>query len=183
MPKSDLQYYPPTDNASRPPTTQQANWQPPLPSLRSTHVQPQEAMEEVARFDAVLEKILRQKEIAGEHAARQAITRTQHEEPAKKAEAAKKAKAAKKAEAAKKTEAAKKAEAAKAETDRALGARGRTYLRATLCSHKVWWIEVPGRSRCEYHSYSKNAYRNPFRFRCPECRSIACGLCLKKLKR
>lgn len=163
MPEYDLQYYPPihtsTDNASRPPTTQQANWQPPLPSLRSTHVQAQEAREEVARFDTVLEEILRQKEIAGEHAARQAITRIQHEE------------------------AAKKAEAAKAETDQASVTRGRSYTRAPLCNHQVRWISVPGRSRCEYHSYSKNAYRNPFRFRCPECETVACGLCMKKLKR
>lgn len=163
MPEYDLQYYPhihtSTDNASRPPTTQQANWQPPLPSLRSTHVQTQEAREEVARFDTVLEEILRQKEIAGEHAARQAITRIQHEE------------------------AAKKAEAAKAETDQASVTRGRSYTRAPLCSHQVRWISVPGRSCCEYHSYSKNAYRNPFRFRCPECKTVACGLCMKKLKR
>jgi hypothetical protein len=162
MSKYDLQYYPhvptSTDNASRPPTTQQAN-RPPLPTLRSTHVQAQEAREEAARFDAVLEEILRQKEIAGEHAAKQASTRIQHEETAKKVEAA------------------------KAETDQASVTRSRSYAHAPLCSHQVWWISVPGRSRCEHHSYSKNAYRNPFRFRCPECKTIACGLCMKKLKR
>lgn len=163
MPEYDLQYYPhiqtSTDNVSRPPTTQQANWQPPLLSLRSTHVQAQEAREEMARFDAVPEEILRQKEIAVEHAARQAITGKQHEE------------------------AAKKVEAAKAETIQVSVTRGRSYARAPLCSHQIRWISVPGRSSCEYHSYSKNAYRNPFRFRCPECKTVACGLCMKKLKR
>ncbi|KAF2804524.1 uncharacterized protein BDZ99DRAFT_147094 [Mytilinidion resinicola] len=168
MPEYDLQYYPyiqtSMDNASRPPTTQQSN-RPPLPTLRSTHVQAQEAREEVARFDAVLQEILRQKEIAGEHAARQAITRIQHKEAAKKADPA------------------KKVEAAKAETDQASVTRSRSYARAPLCSHQVRWISVPGRSRCEYHSYSKNAYINPFRFRCPEYKTVACGLCMKKLKR
>lgn len=92
MPEHDPQHYPhihtSTDNGSRPPTTQQANWQPPLPSLQSTHVQAQEARDEVARFDTVLAKILRQKEIAVEHTARQATTTKQHEEAAKKAKAA-----------------------------------------------------------------------------------------------
>jgi len=175
MPEYDLQYHPHihnyTDNASKPPTTQQANWQPPLPSLRSTHVQAQEVREEVARFDAVLEEIWRQKEIAGEHVARQAMTRIQHEESAKNAKAAKKA------------EAAKKVEATKAETDQDSLTQDRSYTRTPLCSHKVRWISVPGRSRCEYHSYSKKAYINPFRFRCPECSTIACGLCMKKIKR
>ncbi|KAH8647451.1 hypothetical protein BGZ60DRAFT_423863 [Tricladium varicosporioides] len=176
MSEYDLQYHPHvhnlTNNASRLPTMQQANWQPLLPSLRSTHVQAKEAREEVARFNAVLEKILRQKEIAGEHATRQA--RIQPDEAAEKAEAATKAEAAMKAEAAKK---------AKTKSDQASVTRGRRYIRDPLCSHHVWWISVPGRSRCEYHSYSKNAYRNPFRFKCPECKTIACGLCMKKLKR
>lgn len=169
IPEYDPQLYPgvraSTDNTSRPPTTQQANWQPPLLSLRSTHTQAKEVREEIARFDAVLEEILRQKKIAEEHAARQAVTRKQQEEVAKKAEAA------------------------KAETDQlqrctqASVTQSRNHTRAPLCSHKVFWISVPGRSRCEYHSYSPRSYRNPFRFRCPICRTIACGLCMKKLKR
>lgn len=167
MPESDLQHDPPMhaspDHASGPPTTQLAKWQqPPLPSLRPTRVQAQEvqAREEGARFDAVLADIRRQKEIAGEHAARQAVTGIQHEEAAGEAEVA-----------------------ATAESDQASVTRGRSCTRAALCGHQVRWISVPGRSRCEYHLYSKNAYRNPFRFRCPECKTVACGLCMKKLKR
>lgn len=173
IPEYDPQHYPQhypgvrasTDNTSGPPTTQQANWQPPLLSLRSTHTQAEEVREEIARFDAVLEEILRQKNIAEEHAARQAVTRKQQEEVAKKAEAA------------------------KAETDQlqrctqASVTQSRSYTQAPLCSHRVFWISVPGRSRCAYHSYSPRSYRNPFRFRCPGCKTIACGLCMKKLKR
>jgi hypothetical protein len=87
MPEYDLQYYPlvraSTDNAA---TMQQANWEPPLPYLQSTHAQVQKGTE-AARFDAVLEELLRQREIAGELAARQAITKVQ-QEPAEEAGAA-----------------------------------------------------------------------------------------------
>jgi len=156
MPRNDLQYYPQIIFlwTMRPPTTQQANWQPPIYPCASP------TREEVDRFDRVLEEILRQKEIAGQHAARQAITRIQHEEIAKKVEAAE-----------------------KAELNQASVTQDQSYTQASFCSHQVWWTPVPGRSRCEYHSYVKNAYRNSSRFRCTKCRTIACGLCRKKLKR
>ncbi|OCL05951.1 hypothetical protein AOQ84DRAFT_441163 [Glonium stellatum] len=169
IPEYNPQHYPgiraSTDNTSRPLTTQQANWQPPLLNLRSTHMQAEEVRKEIARFDAVLEEILRQKKIAEKHAVSQAATRKQQEKVARKAEVA------------------------KAETNQlqrrtqASVTQSRSRTRTPLCSHRVFWVSVPGRSRCAHHSYSPDSYRNPFRFRCPGCNTIACGLCMKKLKR
>jgi len=161
MSDCNLQCHPfvrvPTDNTA---TMQQANWQPPLPYLQSTHAQAQRARE-AARFDAVLEEIQRQKEIAGELAARQAIANVQQEQ----------------------------AEEAEAETDHLQWStqpsmtQREKKIPARFCSHQARWISVPGRSRCEWHVYRENAYRNNSRYRCPGCKTIACGLCMKKLKR
>lgn len=129
MSDCNLQYHPfvrvPIDNTA---TMQQANWQPPLPYLRSTHAQAQKARE-AARFDAVLEEIKRQKEIAGELAARQAITNVQQEQ----------------------------VEEAEAETDHLQWfiqpsmVQREKKIPTRFCSHQTRWISVPGRSRCEWH--------------------------------
>jgi hypothetical protein len=169
MPKYDPQHYlgvcASTDNAVMPPTPQQANGLSPPLSLRSTTPEAEEVRSEVARFDAVLEKIQEQRMLAEELAARQAVTRKQQKKVSKKAEVA------------------------KAETDR-LQMRTRTsttnsqkYTQVSLCTHRVYWTPVAGRSRCGYHSYSPGGYRNPFRFQCPGCNTVACGHCLKKLRR
>ncbi|KAF1938812.1 hypothetical protein EJ02DRAFT_272056 [Clathrospora elynae] len=169
LPEYDPQHCPgvcaSTDNALTPLTMQQADRLSPPLCLQSTHTQAKGVKSEVARFDAVLEKIQEQKMLVERLAARQAVTRKQQEEVSKKAEVA------------------------KAETDQlqrrtqASVTHSQSYTQAPLCSHQVFWTKVAGRSRCEYHSYSPRGYRNPFRFRCPGCNTIACGLCMKKLKR
>ncbi|KAH8725658.1 hypothetical protein GQ44DRAFT_706894 [Phaeosphaeriaceae sp. PMI808] len=118
--------------------------------------------------------------LAAENAGRQTVTEKRQKEAPKKTAPKKKAS---------KKKASKKAEVAKEEIDRlqrrtqAPVALGQSYTRVPFCTHQFRWTDVPGRSRCEYHSYSPKAYRNPFRSRCPGCRTIACGLCRKKLKR
>ncbi|KAF2438081.1 hypothetical protein P171DRAFT_437161 [Karstenula rhodostoma CBS 690.94] len=150
-----------TDDAPRAPTTRQANRQSHPLSLQSnvTHIQAEGVRAKVARSDAILEKISRQKMLVEEHATTQVVTRKQQKEVPKKAKAA------------------KNTEVAKVVT------HSRSHEQVPFCTHKVYWTQIPGRSRCEHHSYSPNSYRNPFRFKCPGCNTIACGLCMKKLKR
>ena len=138
---------------------------------------------DVARFDAVLEKILREKMLVEELAAKQAISRKQQSEVPKKAVSTKKAKSTKKAETAKNQEVANAGPSQLQKRTHASAAQGRSCTQAPYCTHRTHWTAVAGRSRCEHHSYSPHGYRNPFRFRCPGCRTIACGLCMKKLKR
>ena len=167
MAEYELQYrtnvHASTDSISIPFIAQQTNYQSPLQSSQSTYIQDQKVREKVARFDAVLVEILRQKEIAGEHVARQATARIQQGIVAEKT--------------AEKTSNETEMHQTSATQDWSYPEVG------PLCNHRVRWIDVPGRSRCEYHLYSKNAYINPFRSRCPACGTIACGLCRKKLKR
>jgi hypothetical protein len=158
------------------PITQQADWQ-------STHTRAEEVRAEVARFDAVLEKILKQKKLAEKLAAKQAITRKQQKE------AVEKEGVAKTTEVATTTEVEKKAEVPKTATNqpqRYIQApaqdRG-AHTRKLPCTHQVRWTQVAGRSRCQYHSYIQNGYRNSSRYQCPGCKRIACGLCKKQLKR
>jgi hypothetical protein len=186
IPECDLQQHPgscdSTDNTLMVPITQQADWQ-------STHTGAEEIRAEVARFDAVLEKILKQKKLAEELAAKQAMTRKQQEEALKNAEVAKTTGVTTTTEVPKITEVAKKAEIPKTATNssqRYIQApaqdRG-AHTRKPPCTHQVRWTPVAGRSRCQYHSYSPKAYRNSSRYQCPGCKKIACGLCKKQLKR
>lgn len=158
------------------PTTQQADCQPLPPSLRSERVRIEEACDEAARFDAVLGRVLGQIYTAGGHASERAITgvRTQPEEAVE--EVVEEAKAVNKGGPSKKSKAKKKTKNGQS--------RGQKYIKVSLCSHEDWWDQVRGRWRCEYHktSTAKRVYRNPFRYKCPGCGTVACGLCLGRIK-
>jgi hypothetical protein len=124
-----------------------------------------------------------------EHASRQTVTGNWQEEAVEKAEVQEKSKPAKSRKAKKKAKAAKKAKVAKKRLDHLQtrtqdpATQPQSKAQVLSCMHQFHWTAIPGRSRCEYHSYTPNAYRNPFRYRCPGCNTVACGLCIKKVRR
>ena len=176
MTEQDLQYHSLVlASVNNTTAAQQMNRQSSLPCLESTHTQAQKARE-AARFDAFLEEILRQKEAARELAAREDVTKGRRE-PAEDVDAAEEA------------DVAEEEDAVEADSDRlqwsdqASMTLGQSFPRAQSCNHQGRWADVPGRSRCEWHRYSEKGYRNPFRSQCPKCKTFACGLCRKRLKR
>jgi hypothetical protein len=165
------------------PTTQRAGCQDPPMSLQFTHTQTEGARAEMARFDIVLEKISRQRTVVAQHAGRHTVNRKRQTEAEEKARGAEETKAVEEAEATEEAEISKEVLLRLRRYVPAPVAQSQSYTRRPICMHKMHWTAIPGRWRCEYHLYSPNRYRNPFRFRCPGCNAVACGHCMKKLKR
>jgi hypothetical protein len=160
--------------ASTAPTTRPAGWQSPLPSPQSTYEQAEVIRAEEARFDAVLAKILRQQTLVREHTGGQTSASRQTSTGIQTSTGKRQKKVADKTEE-ENDWLQKRTQDPEAQSE--------DFTRVALCTHQFHWTDVAGRSRCEWHLYSPKSYRNPFRSRCPACRTIACGLCRKKLKR